>query len=86
MGQSIHHSLDLVDEDLGGRPGDAGLVLVHTVHEGTATADVVDRVVDDGLNTGALGDDVKAVCRGQRVQTQAQKRVRSPRAWNGIVR
>lgn len=56
-------SLDLVKEDLGRRPGDSGVVGVDSVdEERSASGDVVDRVVDNLLDTGALDNDVEAVC------------------------
>ena len=56
-------SLDLVQEDFGRRPGDSGVVGVHSVHEQrSASGDVVDRVVDNLLDTRALDNDVEAVC------------------------
>lgn len=53
---------NFVTEDLRRRPRDPSLVLVDTVdEEGSTATDVVDRVLDDRLDTGALSDDVEAV-------------------------
>lgn len=58
----VFHSLDLVNEDLGGRPRDTGVVGVNTVNEeSTTSGDVVDSVVCDLLNTSALDDNVETV-------------------------
>jgi len=53
---------DLVEEDLGRRPRDSGIIGVDSVYqEGSTSGNVVDGVVDNSLNTSALGDNVEAV-------------------------
>lgn len=62
LGEGTNDS-DLVEEDLGRGPGDSGIVGVDSVDEKSSTSgDVVDGVVDDGLDTSALGNDVETVC------------------------
>ena len=53
---------DLVAEDLARRPADAGLVVVHAVHdELAAAAHVVDGVLENAHAAGSFDDDVEAV-------------------------
>jgi hypothetical protein len=55
-------NIDLIVEDPGGGPVNPGLVGVNTVdHEGTSSSDVVDRSVDEGLDTGTLDNTVESV-------------------------
>jgi hypothetical protein len=59
---------DLVQEDLGGGPGDSGVIGVDSVDEESSTSgNVVDGVVDDRLDTSALGDNVETVLSVSRV-------------------
>jgi hypothetical protein len=53
---------DLVKEDLGRGPRDSGIVGVDSVdEEGSTSGNVVDGVVDDRLDTSALGNNVETV-------------------------
>jgi hypothetical protein len=61
LGEGTNDS-DLVEEDLSRGPGDSGIVGVDSVdEEGSTSRDVVDGVVDDRLDTGALGNNVETV-------------------------
>ena len=61
LGEGTDNS-DLVQEDLGRGPGDSGVIGVNSVNEESSTSrDVVDGVVDDRLDTSALGDDIETV-------------------------
>jgi hypothetical protein len=61
LGEGSNDS-DLVKEDLGRRPRDSGIVGVDSVNEERSTSgNVVDGVVDNGLDTSALGNDVETV-------------------------
>jgi hypothetical protein len=56
------HSLDLIDEDLIRRPRYFGVFRIYTIYqEGTSPGHIVDRVVDDGLHSRALCDDIKTI-------------------------
>ena len=69
LGERTNDS-DLVEEDLGRGPGDSGIIGVNSVdEEGSTSGNVVDGVVDDGLDTGALGDNVETVCKSVYVDT-----------------
>lgn len=57
-----HNLLDLVDKDAGRGPGDAGFVLVYSIHEQcSATGNVVDGVIHNRFNASTFGDHIEAV-------------------------
>jgi hypothetical protein len=61
LGEGSNDS-DLVQEDLGRGPGNSGVIGVDSVdEEGSTSGNVVDGVVDDRLDTSALGDNVETV-------------------------
>jgi hypothetical protein len=61
LGERTNDS-DLVEEDLGRGPRDSGIVGVNSVNEeGSTSGNVVDGVVDNGLDTSALGNNVETV-------------------------
>jgi len=61
LGEGSNDS-DLVEEDIGRGPRDSGIVGVDSVdEEGSTSGNVVDGVVDDGLDTSALGNNVETV-------------------------
>ena len=61
LGEGSNDS-DLVEEDLGRGPGDSGIIGVDSVNEESSTSrDVVDGVVDDRLDTSALGNNIETV-------------------------
>jgi hypothetical protein len=61
LGEGTNDS-DLVKEDVGRGPRDSGIVGVNSVNEeGSTSGNIVDGVVDDGLDTSALGDDIETV-------------------------
>lgn len=62
LGEGTDDSL-LVDEDVGGRPSrESGFVLVDTVNKKCATSgNVIDSVIDKGLDSSSFGNDVETV-------------------------
>jgi len=52
---------DFVAENLGWRPRDASLIIVDAVDkESSSPSDVIDRILDDGLDSSRFNNDVES--------------------------